>query len=240
MAETLERIFRVLPAYDCIGVQPCVHGSERCIPGTGGSHGRKSAEMHLTVRGPDAEITLVISTGWDLPTVPAYHRGREPRGAFVEFHTARPRYEGQDRGEARPDGTCRDWAACYLDTGYTMSDEPTALLIAEGSDAVWAWLENLYDETQVEMDKLAKRDMTESVYVVVGHIHYGGSRTVGVYADEAAARARCAVANRDPRLYLSGCDVYVWELGADQYTDRFSVYPSLEDAQAMFRDRAAL
>lgn len=154
----LERIFNVRPAYDCIGVQPCVHGSERCKPGTGGSHGRHNAEMHLTVRGPDAEITLAVGTGWDLPTVPAHHRlsrdGDWPQGRFVEIHTARPRYEGQEKGEARPDGTCKDWAACYLASGYSMSDEPTRLLVQEGSEAAWAWLENLYDETQAEMDKL--------------------------------------------------------------------------------------
>lgn len=160
MSETreLERIFNIKAAYDCIGVQPCVHGSERCKPGTGGSHGRHNAEMHLTVRGADAEITLVVSTGWDLPTVPAHHRlNRDPdypRGAFVEIHTARPRYEGQDGGPPRPDGSCKDWAACYVDTGYTMSDKPTRLLVQEGSNAAWAWLETLYDETQAEMDKL--------------------------------------------------------------------------------------
>lgn len=151
----LWRVFHVRPAYDCIGVQPCVHGSESCKPGTGGSHGRHNAEMHLTVRGPDTEITLVVSTGWDLPTVPAYHRlSRDrdyPRGAFVELHTARPRYEGQDGGPPRPDGTCKDWAACYLDAGYSMSGEPTRLLVEQGSDAAWEWLEALYYETQAEM-----------------------------------------------------------------------------------------
>jgi hypothetical protein len=149
----LERIFYVRPAYDCIRVQPCVHGSENCIPGTGGSHGRHNAEMHLTVRGVDAEVTLVIFTGWDLPSVPDYCQHGGPTGGGVEFHTARPRYEGQDGGEPRPDGTCKDWAACYVDIGYSMSDEPTRLLVAEGSDAVWAWLENLHAETVAEMDK---------------------------------------------------------------------------------------
>jgi hypothetical protein len=153
-ARKLERIFNVHPAYDCIGVRPCVHGSETCEPGTGGSHGRRAAEMHLTMRGPDAEVTLVIGTGWDLPTVPDHHCHRGPRGLFVELHTARPRYEGQDGGKARPDGTCKDWAACYLDTGYSMPDEPTRLLVEKGSEAMWAWLEDLYATTQAEMDKL--------------------------------------------------------------------------------------
>lgn len=158
MSDELQRVFSVRPAYDCIGVQPCVHGSEACKPGTGGSHGRHNAELHMTVRGVDAEVTLVVSTGWDLPTVPAHHRlnrdGEWPHGAFVEMHTARPRYEGQEGGPARADGSCKDWAACYVDSGYTMSDEPTRLLVAKGSDAAWEWLENLYAETQIEMSAM--------------------------------------------------------------------------------------
>jgi hypothetical protein len=153
----LERIFSVRPAYDCIGVRPCVHGSERCKPGTGGSHGRHNAEMHLTVRGDDAEVTLVVGTGWDLPTVPAHHRHSGPTGRFVEFHTARPRYEGQDRRDPCPTGTCKHWAACYVDSGYTMSDEPTRLLVAAGSDAVWAWLEQQYAAAQDEMKQLTRK-----------------------------------------------------------------------------------
>jgi hypothetical protein len=151
-----ERVFNIKAAYDCIGVQPCVHGSKTCIPGTGGSHGRHNAEMHLTVRGPEAEVTLVVSTGWDLPTVPAHHRisreGSYPKGAFVEMHTARPRYEEQTGSLPFPDGTCKNWSGCYMDSGYGMSDEPARLLVEKGSEATWLWLENLYAEILAEMD----------------------------------------------------------------------------------------
>jgi hypothetical protein len=150
-ANQLKRIVTVRPAYDCIGVRPCVHGSEACKPGSGGSHGRHSAEMHLTVRGPDAEVTLVIGTCWDLPTVPDHHCHRGPKGYFVQFHTARPRYEGQDRREPQPGDSCYGWTGCYTDAGYTMSDEPTRLLVAAGSDAVWAWLEQQYAAVQDDM-----------------------------------------------------------------------------------------
>lgn len=146
-----ERIFTVHPAYDCIGVQPCVKGSEACKPGSGGSHGRHNAEMHLTVRGPDAEISLVIGTGWDLPTVPDRHTHRGPTGCFVEFHTARPQYEGQDVRIPQSGDSCESWGACYVNSGYSMSDEPTLLLVEQGSDVVWAWLEALYVETQAKI-----------------------------------------------------------------------------------------
>lgn len=149
----LERIFRIRPAYDCIRVQPCVHGSATCIPGTGGSHGRHNAELHLTVRGADAEITLAIGTGWDLPTVPAPYRGGvdHPQGMAVSFHTGRPRRAGQDRCDTIPGALCKDWAGCYADTGYSMADEPTRLLVEKGSDAVWEWLEALHAKTLAEM-----------------------------------------------------------------------------------------
>lgn len=156
---TLERIVTIHPAYDCIGVQPCVHGSATCIPGGNGSHGRHNAEMHMTVRGPDCEVSLAIGTGWDLPTVPKHQRCNRtmdyPVGRFVEFHTARPWYENQDRSNPRADGTCKDWAACYMDAGYSMSDEPARLLVEKGSDAVWEWLENQHRETVEQMNKLA-------------------------------------------------------------------------------------
>jgi hypothetical protein len=155
--DKLQRIVTVRSAYDCIGVQPCVHGSKDCIPGTGGSHGRHNAELHMTLRGDDAEVTLVVSTGWDLPTVPADMRlsriKEYPRGAFVELHTAWPRYAGQEpySGAGGPGDSCENWGGCYVDTGYLMADTPTRLLVEKGSDAVWSWLENLYAETQAEM-----------------------------------------------------------------------------------------
>ncbi|UEM46001.1 hypothetical protein SEA_JALFARM20_43 [Mycobacterium phage JalFarm20] len=166
----LERIFCVRPAYDCIRVQPCVHGSESCQPGSGGSHGVHNAEMHLTVRGGDAEVTIVINTGWDLPTVPLNRRAsvdREyPRGAFVSIHTGRPRYEGAyDYEEPRSGESCQDWGGCYQDVGYSMSDEPTRLLVEKGSDAVWEWLENLHSEVMADMPEKANNDGEHNQWV---------------------------------------------------------------------------
>ena len=150
----LQRIVNVRPAYDCIGVQPCVHGSENCKSGTGRSHGRHNAELHLTVRGEDAEVSLVIGTGWDLPTVPErHHRDRRyPDGVFVQTHTANPSYSGQHRLNPQPGGTCANWSSCYLNTGYSPADEPAALLVEKGLDAVWEWLENRYESVQFDIE----------------------------------------------------------------------------------------
>lgn len=151
----LERVFVVRPAFDCIGVQPCVHGSLNCTPGSSGSHGRHNAEMNFIVRGQDAEITLIIGTGWDLPSVPERHRVSKilgsPSGRMVEIHTAKPRCEGHPGNERNANATCKDWAGCYIDVAYGMADEPARLLVEKGSEAVWEWLETLYVKTQSEM-----------------------------------------------------------------------------------------
>lgn len=155
----IERRVHIRPAYDCIRVQPCVHGNERCSSGDrGGNHGIHNAELQMTVRGPDAEITLLIGTGWFLPVTPNKDLGTTyPAGHCVVFHTARPRYEGQPSWDKpNPAAHCKDWGRCYSDAGYLMAEEPARLLVEKGCDAVWEWLENQYNEALMDMAKTAK------------------------------------------------------------------------------------
>jgi hypothetical protein len=65
-----------------------------------------------------------------------------PHPMCVEFHSAAPQYEGHDPRS----GDCPRWTPCYINTGFTMADAPTELLVREGSDAVWQWLERQYVE----------------------------------------------------------------------------------------------
>lgn len=140
----LQRIVRVRPAYDCIMVQPCVHGSPQCIAKPGWC-GRHVAELHMILRSQRAEVVLILGTGWNLPETPpamrysTVHRDL-PSGLAVEFHSADPQYDGH---EAR-DGECDRWGTCYTDHGYSMSDQPAELLVRQGTDAVWEWLEWAY------------------------------------------------------------------------------------------------
>ena len=145
MSATFERIVRVKPAFDCVVVQPCVHGSKDCGTVPGASHGRHNAELLMSLRSAVAEVVLVVNTGWELPQTPASVRlaGRDrPSGAFVEFHSSMPQYEGHE-----PEGsTCDLWPVCYGNAGYGISEKPTELLVSHGSDAVWEWLEATYRE----------------------------------------------------------------------------------------------
>jgi hypothetical protein len=140
MSDEFQQIVTVAPAFDCVVVQPCVHGSKRCGKDPGATHGRHNAEMRIILRNELAEVILVVNTGWYLPETPAFVGGRDddrsPRPALVEFHSAVPMYEGDE-----PQGTrCDLWPKCYGNTGYTIADEPTAMLVSKGLDAVWEWL----------------------------------------------------------------------------------------------------
>lgn len=136
-----ERIVRVKPAYDCLVVQPCVHGSDRCGTDPGANHGRHNAELHMVLRSSVAEVLLVVGTGWELPETPAQFRLSDcPRGQFVDFHSSMPQYDGHEPQAS----SCDLWPVCYGNAGYTMADEPTKLLVSKGSDAVWEWLEATY------------------------------------------------------------------------------------------------
>ena len=153
----LQRLTHITAAYDCIR-NPCKFGSDKCKPGgrSGGNHGIHSCELRMTVRGPSAEIMLVIVTGWDLPTVPKHARPGQtyPNGAYVEFHTAAPMYEDQEaaiRMEVADDAVCKSWDRCYNDRSYLLSDTPTTLLVEKGSEAVWEWLEAQHDKVVCKM-----------------------------------------------------------------------------------------
>ena len=139
-----ERIVRIKPAYDCEVIQPCVLGSAQCGTTPGRGHGRHNATLLMTVRDAVAEVTLEVGTGWDRPETPLhFRRDGGPHPGCVSFHSSMPQYEGHE-----PQGsTCDLWPTCYANTGFTMADEPTRLLVCEGSDAVWAWLESQHRET---------------------------------------------------------------------------------------------
>lgn len=146
MAE-FQREVVITPAYDCIMVQPCVHGSGKCGTVPGRSHGRHNAEMHMRLYTDTSEVVLLVGTGWCLPETP--YSAQPPGlagGRLIEWHSTQPMYEGNsplsDSGEDCP----RKWPTCYIDQTYTPSDEGWRLLVSEGSEAVWPWLESMWAE----------------------------------------------------------------------------------------------
>ena len=147
MATTKQRMWLV-PGYDCVLIQPCKFGKESCKPGKGGSHGRHSAELWMSVLGHEAEVTLSVNTSWS-PILGRSHPLPVPSGIEVNWHTAWPQVENgqteENRRDPKPNASCADWGACYS-TSSTSSyaEELTQVLVRDGSDAVFKLLENEY------------------------------------------------------------------------------------------------
>lgn len=129
------------PAFDCLLVQPCVHGSSTCKPGSGGSHGRGSVQMFFVLTGPKGAVSLEILTGWGIDATPPNLWGRAG-SACVALHSRTPRWEDHEKRMDcmhLPEG-------CYYDVGFSMADEPWRLLREQGEDAMWEWLVECHHE----------------------------------------------------------------------------------------------
>jgi hypothetical protein len=146
-AGALRREVTVRPAYDCVEVQPCTLGGEACAAGTtGANHGRGEAMLHLAIYDRLREVGVRIGTGWAHPATPddivarMDNIRRAPRFPEVGLHSAEP-FAGAV-GPIHAGKHCpRGWAECYSLALYTGAEDAGRLLVTEGTDAVWAWLE---------------------------------------------------------------------------------------------------
>jgi hypothetical protein len=144
----------VTPAYDCTRVQPCVHGGEQCTAEGPYNHGKREAEMRLALITDNAEVSLVVRTGWWLPetvtslpeTVTSLRHNLDTMGAWLSWHSPKE-IPGTEAIYTRDPERCqRGWAECWADMSGRAADKGARLLVTEGTDAVWAWLADMYRE----------------------------------------------------------------------------------------------
>lgn len=116
------------------------------------NYGVHGVEIHFILSGDQGAVIFRIFTKWMLPQTYDYWKtlGTAPRhedshcsDAGVLFHSATPMYEGHEPSTDNCDYLGKP---CYQDMGYLMSREPRDLLVSEGDEAVWKWLESAYRE----------------------------------------------------------------------------------------------
>jgi hypothetical protein len=157
-ADSFRTEMRCYPSYD--------HRDEG-----GGAHGMRLAFL---LRGPDAVLSAVISTGWMRhPLVGSYLRGAGqqrrssnvgldrtlassyPSGSTVSLHSptkVKDWWHGPDKCDLLPGGEC------YGDTGYTLSDQVLERLVEGGDEAVWPFLVEIYQEWMAYEHKVASSE----------------------------------------------------------------------------------
>lgn len=144
MTSELVRKFEVSPAYD--------KRSE--------GYGQGCATMRFYVIGPKGAVQFVCMTGWypkiikkttfddwsdwaELRIAPMQPHD-SPMPSDLGYHSPTPRYEGQ----SIMDQTCSILnGPCYYDGSGLNASKPFSILVHEGSDRLWEFLEHYYAET---------------------------------------------------------------------------------------------
>ena len=145
----LEHVVCFEQGYDCIKFE-CINGSKKCIPGTGGSHGRHGLGIRFVVKGDEGAVQFVLNTGLT-------PQRAEPSSIGIRncdwacymlpvdlgYHSKTPRYDGQE-----PMADACEWCggqSCYYDgSGLNASDAMYAL-VNGGGDALWEFLDAYYE-----------------------------------------------------------------------------------------------
>ena len=123
-----------------------------------GKRGARGVTVRLVLRGPLGAIVGAINTGWVArPLVGAFIRGQAqnrrhepgvdlhlqdsyPTGHTVSSHSLVQR-EDWWMGPHKCDVLDGE---CYGDAGYAMSDDLLEVLVTEGSEGAWKYLESVY------------------------------------------------------------------------------------------------
>ena len=148
----LERIMRFRPAWD------------KRDPDPAKDYGVHGVELLMVVKGPEGAVQFLLYTGWMLPEtigVPdeekisgVLTRYREASRSFANgnllaplpadlgYHSSRPMYEGHEPIESEcefVDGPC------YYDGSSLRAWVPFELLLRQGDEGVWRYLEKYYE-----------------------------------------------------------------------------------------------
>lgn len=142
-------VIEFTPGFDCIKFE-CKFGSERCRPGSGGTHGKHGLEIRFIVKGDAGAIQFVLSTGW-LPQMVQPDRigyraveswGTALYPSDLGYHAKALQYDGQ---EPITD-SCKylDGAPCYYDGSTLNAYDAMYALVNGGDKALWEFLDAVY------------------------------------------------------------------------------------------------
>jgi len=135
--------------HDCIQFE-CKFGSESCVPGGGGSHGRAGLGIRFVCKGTYGAVQFLMWTDW----TPQYAKpssiglrnfsmgsGSGCTPVDLGFHAKSPQYEGQTSHDG-----CEycDGEPCFYDGSALNANDAMYALVNGGDAALWRFLEGYY------------------------------------------------------------------------------------------------
>ena len=147
-----EHIVSFEMGHDCIRFE-CIHGSESCKPGGGGSHGVHGLSIRFVSKGEAGAVQFLLYTGW----LPRFVIPDEIGYRFVDnwgtefgvlpadlgYQAKEPQYEEQEPMSK----SCEycDGEPCYYDGSGLGAADAMYALVNGGGDALWKFLDAYYD-----------------------------------------------------------------------------------------------
>ena len=130
-----EKIVKMLPAHD---------GRDKDPNKNTGIHG---VDLIMTLKGEKGAVRFMLYTNWQLPAIKVEELPdclRKPLPADLGIHSPSPVYDGQE--VSQKECLYLDNKPCYYD-GSGLNAKPVYdVLLEKGSDGVWEYLENYYQE----------------------------------------------------------------------------------------------
>lgn len=121
---------------------------DRRHPDPSKNYGIHGVEMKFLVIGAEGAIQFVLYTNWMLPHVAAELKRKhsnpfsEPMPADLGYHSRVPMYE--DQSQVTQECPYIGGEACYYDGTSLGAEKPWQILIENGGDGLWEFLEGEY------------------------------------------------------------------------------------------------
>ena len=136
--DAFEKLVEFDPAYDERHTDPKKNYGLHCVT------------MRMVLKGPSGAVQFVLYTGWNLPHVEEELRRKErflsePLPADIGYHSPMPMWEGQE--SIIEDCAYLDGRPCYYDGSGLMAQDAFNILVEQGGDGVWKYLEDYYHDT---------------------------------------------------------------------------------------------
>ncbi len=139
----MERIIELTPAYD------------KRNPDPSKNYGIQGVSMRMVLKGDKGAVQFLLFTNWMLPHIYKEWKGTKyddltiecrykPMAADLGYHSLSPIYEGQTTISDKCEYL--DGKPCYYDGSGLNAEKVFDILVREGGEAVWKFLENYYNE----------------------------------------------------------------------------------------------
>lgn len=109
------------------------------------TYGKHCVSLRMTLKGKKGAVDFVLYTGWFLPETTNNCKKMFPMPADLGYHSPKPRYKGEKPIRIDcpyvPKGK-----KCYYGGSTLNADKPYKILVKEGSEALWKFLKEYYEE----------------------------------------------------------------------------------------------